>query len=159
MSDRPFSVDEYSSILKSEVAKLTAVFIVLFLLFIGIMLLCVSQIKEHKKKASYIQLGLSILLFSFLLVSLSVQIVSYKKDISDNSYIQYEGPAYIQEKKQLVLGGIPWSYPEYVISFELENIEYELLVSKSPGMDGYIDNLYIVFSKHSEYVLEIEEWN
>ena len=157
MSNRSFNVDKYSSILKSEVAKLTVAFIVLFLLFICIMLLCVSQIKKHKKKASYVQLGLSILLFSFLLVSLSIQIISYKKDISDNSYIQYEGPVRIREKKQLVLGGIPWSYPEYVISFKYENIEYELLMNKNPGVYGCIDNIYIVFSKHSEYVLEIEE--
>lgn len=157
MPNRPFNIDKYSSLMKSEVTKLTMLLIALFILFACAMILAVSQIKKRNKKVAYVQLALAVILFSFLLVSLMGQIGSFNKDITNSAYIRYEGPANIRMKKQLIFGGINSAYAEYIISFEYQGVQYELTLNKNGGLSGDIDNLYIVFSEHSKYVLEMEE--
>lgn len=156
MPSRPFNIDKYNTLLKSEVTKLTVILIVLFILFVCVIILSINQ-KKRNKKAAYVQLVLTLIIFPFLLVSLITQIGSFNKDITSNAYIQYEGPVSIQTKKQLILGGINSAYTEYIISFEYRSMQYELSVNKNYGFSGNTDNLYIVFSEHSKYILEIEK--
>lgn len=149
------NIEKYDSILKTELVKLAVVFGVLLLLLACVVWIYIPQMKKRKRKSTYIQLGLLVLVFSFLLVSLGIQIGSYGKDLADHSYIRYERAIQVRKRRQWVLGGVPTSYSEYEISFEYEGVRYALFATRDPGADGEADNYYIVFSEHSECILEI----
>jgi hypothetical protein len=95
-----------------------------------------------------------VLVFIFLSISLAAQIFSYNKDIAENSYIQYEGSAKIQTRKQIIFGGIPTGYTEYVVSFELNGEQVELYMRKDPNLVGDVDEIFVIYSEHSKYIIE-----
>lgn len=155
MPNHTYNIKDYETVLKNEVSKLAIILIVLCLLFIAIIIFSVIQIKKDKtKKLPYIQLIASIALFVFLAVFLTIQIVSYVKDISEKTYLQYEGPVNIRIERQVIFGGIPTAYDEYIVSFEHNGEHIELSMRKNYGLIGDIENVYIVYSKHSNYIIE-----
>lgn len=158
MPNYSYDIEKYESILKSEVMKLSIIAIVLLVLFSVIIVYSILQIKDDQtKKLSYIQLIAVIVLLVFLGISLGSQILSYKKDITEKSYMQYDGPANIRIEHQVILGGIPTGYNEYIISFNHDGNQVELFMRKDCGLSGDIDKVYIVYSKYSNYVFEIVE--
>ena len=157
MPNKAYDIDQCTSSLKSEVTTLTVVAIVLLVLFVTVIVCSILQIKNDKsKKLPYIQIIVAFMIFVFLSVSLGTQISSYSKDLSQNSYVQYEGVAKIHTRKQLVWGGIPTGYTEYVVSFELDGEQIELYMRKDPGFVGDVDNVFIVYAKHSKYIIDFE---
>ena len=157
MPDHTYDINKCTSLLKSEVTKLTIVAIVLLILFVAVIVLSIVQIKNDKlKKLPYVQIVAALIIFGFLSVSLGIQISSYSKDLSQNSYVQYEGAAAIQTRKQLIFGGIPTGYTEYVVSFELDGEQIELYMRKDPGFVGDINNVFIVYAKHSTHIIDFE---
>lgn len=153
------NIDLYNSILKSKVTQLAIIAIVLCIIFIAIIVYSIIQIKEDKtKKFPYFQLIAMIVIFIFLGISLGSQIMSFTKDINEEAYILYEGPAAVREKRQVILGGrLPTAYTEYIISFEQDGEQLELSTRKNYGFDNNVEKIYIVYSKHSNYILEIKE--
>ena len=155
MPNRTYNIEIYESTLRSEIIKLSVIAIILILLFVGIIIYSILQIKRDRvKKLPYIQLLCAILLMIFLSTSLGVQLISYGKDISEASYIQYEGPVHIRTDRQIVFGGIPTGYNEYIISFTHDGQHIELATRENPNFSGDIDKVYIVYSKHSNYIFE-----
>lgn len=152
------SIDLYNSILKSEVTQLAIIAIVLCIIFIAIIVYSIIQIKKDKtKKFPYFQLIAMLVIFIFLGISLGSQIMSFAKDINEEAYILYEGTAAVREKQQVILGGLPTGYTEYIISFEQDGEQLELSTRKNYGFDNNVEKIYIVYSKHSNYILEIKE--
>lgn len=151
----PNDIEKYESTLRNEIVKLSVIATVLILLFIGIIIYSFLQIKLDKtKKLPYIQLFATIVLLVFLSISLGLQIISYAKDISEASYIQYEGPVCIRMERQIVFGGIPTGYNEYIISFTHDGQQIDLAMRKDPKLSGDIEKAYVVYSKHSNYIFE-----
>lgn len=158
MPNHFYNIENYESTLKSELTKLTIIAVILSLLFIAIIVYSIIQIKNDKaKKFPYVQIIGSIALFVFLATSLSLQIISYTKDIAEETYIQYEGPANIRTERRIVFGGIPTGYNEYIISFKHNGELVELSTRKECGLIGDVEKIYIVYSKHSKYIFEIVE--
>jgi hypothetical protein len=156
MTIHSYNIENYESVLISEIIKLTIIAVILSLLFVAIIVYSIIQIKnDSTKKLPYIQLVGSIALFVLLAISLGLQIISYAKDITEETYIQYEGPANIRTERQIVFGGIPTGYTEYIVSFEQDGELIELSMRKSCGLTGEIEKVYIVYSKHSKYIFEI----
>ena len=154
MTNHSYNVD----LLKSEVIKLWIVAVVLSILFIFVIVCSIIQIKKEKtKKSPYVQLFVAIIVFIFLLIPLSSQISSFTKDIVEQKYVQYEGPANIRAERKTILGGIPTGYTEYIVSFEHNGEQIELSTRKDPGIYGDIEKIYITYSQHSDSILEITE--
>ena len=80
----------------------------------------------------------------------------YDAKISLYSFVEYKGSAKIESRKQFVFGGIPTSYTEYVISFEQDGKEVELVTKKRPDLIGDVDEIFIVYAKHSEFVIDFD---
>lgn len=93
----------------------------------------------------------------FLVASFCSSIAAYSKDISDEAYIQYEGPAEIVKKRKVVLGNIPTWYDEYVLLFYNDGELVELSTRKDYEADGNIKELYVVYAKNSGEILEFIE--
>ena len=158
MLNYPYDVGAYTSTLKSEVTKLTSIAIILALIFIFAIVYFAVQIKkDRRKKAPYFYSLLSIMIGTLLLFSLGSQIGTFTKDITEKTYIQYVGPVNVREDHQIVFGGIPTGYTEYIISFEQDGKNVELAMRKDHGRRGYIENVYIVYAKHSNFILELVE--
>lgn len=158
MTSYSYNIEKYESLLKSEMVNLTIIAVVLALLFIAIIVFSIAQIKGDKtKKMPYVQLAGSIVVFVFLAFSLGSQIISYEKDIAEKAYIQYEGPATLKTKRQIIFGGLPTGYNEYVVSFEQDGDQIELYTRKDLGFIGDIEKLYVVYSKYSNYIFEITQ--
>lgn len=158
MQNHSYNIDLYSSALKSEVIKLYIVATVLSILFIFVIVCSIIQIKKEKtKKIPYVQLLVAIIVFIFLLIPLSSQISSFTKDIVEQKYVQYEGPANVRAERKIILGGIPTGYTEYIISFEYNGEQIELSMRKDPGIEGNVEKIYIAYSQYSEFILEITE--
>lgn len=156
MPNYSYDIENYESILKSEVMKLSIIAVILLILFAVIIIYSILQIKNDRtKKSPYIQLIGAIVLLVFLVISLGSQILSYTKDITEKSYMQYEGPANIRTEHQVIFGGIPTGYNEYIVSFNHDGNQIELSMRKDCGLSGDIDKVYIVYSKYSNYVFEI----
>ena len=152
------NVDSYTSTLKSEVTQLTIIAAVLLIMFVAIIVYSIFQIKKDRtKKLPYVQLISAIVILLFLGVSLGSQIVSFSKDINEEAYVLYEGPATVREERQLILGALTTGYTEYIISFEHNGELIELSMRKDHGFSGDIEKIYVVYSKHSNYILEIKE--
>ncbi len=152
------NIDLYNSILKSEVTQLAIIATVLCIIFIAIIVYSIIQIKKDKtKKFPYFQLIASLAIFIFLGISLGSQIISFTKDINEEAYILYEGPAVVREERHVTFGGLPTGYTEYIISFEQDGEQLELSTRKNYGFDNNVEKIYIVYSKHSNYILEIKE--
>ena len=100
---------------------------------------------------------MAIIVFIFLLIPLSSQISSFTKDIVEQKYVQYEGPANVRAERKIILGGIPTGYTEYIISFEYNGEQIELSMRKDPGIEGNVEKIYIAYSQYSEFILEITE--
>lgn len=157
MPNKSYDIDQCTSSLKSEVTILTVVAVVLLILFVTVLVFSIRQIKNDKtKKLPYVQIIAALIIFIFLSVSLGTQIASYSKDLSQNSFVQYEGMAKIHTKKQLILGGIPTGYTEYVISFELDGEQIDLYMRKDPGFVGEVDNVFVVYAKYSKHIINFE---
>ena len=153
-----YDVKKYESVLKSEVTKLTVIAVMFSLLIIAVIVYVVIQIKhERTNKMLFFTLLGSIILFAFLAFCLGSQIYSYRKDIAEEAYMQYEGPATVKIERQIIFGRLPTGYNEYIISFEQDGKLNKLSMRKNCGLIGDIDNIYIVYSKHSNYILEIKE--
>ena len=93
----------------------------------------------------------------FLTISFGSSIVSYSKDISEEAYVQYEGPATISKRRKVVLGNIPTWYDEYVVSFDNNGEQVVLSTRKDYETEGNIENLYIVYAQNSGEILEFVE--
>lgn len=64
--------------------------------------------------------------------------------------------AKIHTKKQLIFGGIPTGYTEYVISFELDGEQIDLYMRKDPGFVGEVDDVVVVYAKCSKHIINFE---
>ena len=89
MPNHSYDISKCTSLIKSEVIKLTIVASVLLILFLSVIVLSIIQIKNDKtKKLPYVQIVAALIIFSFLLISLGAQIAAYSKDLTENSYVQ-----------------------------------------------------------------------
>lgn len=158
MPNRSYDIEAYNSTLQSEITKLWWIGIVLLIVLVAIVVYSVVLIRENKsKKLPYIQLIGSVVVSVFLMASFASTIVSYTKDVSEEAYVQYEGPAKINKKRKVVFGNIPTWYDEYVVSFNNNGEWVELSTRKDYDTEGVIENLYIVYARNSGEILEFIE--
>ena len=158
MSNHSYNIETYNATLQSEVNKLWGIGIVLLIVLITMIVYSIVLIKEDKtKKIPYIQLIGVVVISVFLTISFSSSIISYSKDISEEAYIQYEGPATISKRRKVVLGNIPTWYNEYVVSFNNNGEQVTLSTRKDYETEGNIENLYIVYAQNSGEILEFVE--
>lgn len=157
MSNYSYDINECISALKTELTMLIIIAIVLPILFISAMIFSASEIKDNKtKKSPYVKIIALIVVFCFMFVSLGRGIASCADDLTQRSFVEYKGSAKIESRKQFVFGGIPTSYTEYVISFEQDGKEVELVTKKRPDLIGDVDEIFIVYAKHSEFVIDFD---
>ena len=156
MLNYPYNVDSYNTILKSEAMKLSLIIIPLTIVFIILILFFSISIKKTKKKYLLIFLVGIVATYIFLSSSLILQINNFCKDLKEKAYIQYEGPATVLEERIYSGGSISTSY---YISFEHNGELVELTMDNDKGywLVGNIENIYIVYSKRSHYIVEIVE--
>lgn len=153
-----YDTEAYTSVLKSELTKLSVIAVILALIFVFIIVYSAFQIKEDKyKKIPYIQLVLSAVIGVFLLFSLGTQISAFAKDISNEAYIQYEGSVDIREEDHVVFGSLPTGYTEYIISFQQNCENVELAMREDCGLRGHVKNVYIVYAENTKFILDIVE--
>ncbi len=158
MTNHSYNVEAYNAALQSEVNKLWGIGIALLIVLIAMIVYSIVLIKEDKtKKIPYIQLIGVVVISIFLTISFGSSIASYSKDISEEAYIQYEGPATISKRRKVVLGNIPTWYNEYVVSFDNNGEQVTLSTRKDYGTEGDIENLYIVYAQNSGKILEFTE--
>ena len=157
MPNHSYDISKCTSLIKSEVIKLTIVASVLLILFLSVIVLSIIQIKNDKtKKLPYVQIVAALIIFSFLLISLGAQIAAYSKDLTENSYVEYTGAATITTRKQIIFGGIPTGYTEYVITFEHEGRNVELYMRKEPDLIGNVSEITIVYATNSNYIIDFD---
>lgn len=158
MPERSYDVGSYNLTLRSEVNELWCIGILLLIVLIAMIVYSAVLIREDmKKKFPYIQLIAVVVISVFLITSFGSSIISHYKDISEEAYIQYEGPATISKRRQVVFGNIPTWHNEYIISFNNNGEQVELSTRKDYGTEGDIENLYIVYAKNSGIILEFTE--
>lgn len=158
MQNHSYDVKTYNSILQSEVNKLWGIGILLFIVLVAMVVYSIILIREDKtKKFPYVQLIGVIVISAFLITSFGLSVSLYSKDITEEAYIQYEGPATISKKRKVVLGNIPTWYNEYVVSFNNNGEQVELSTRKDYETEGDIENLYIVYAQNSGKILEFIE--
>ena len=158
MSNHSYNVEAYNASLQAEVKKLWGIGIVLLIVLIAIIVYSIVLIKEDRtKKFPYIQLIGVVVISIFLTISFGSSIVSYSKDISEEAYVQYEGPATISKRRKVVFGNIPTWYEEYVVSFDNNGEQVVLSTRKDYETEGNIENLYIVYAQNSGEILEFVE--
>ena len=157
MCNHPYDIERYEAILKSQLTRLTIYAVLFLIMFVILLVQSISLIDSNsKKKRPYIEL-LSIIIPFAIIVSLigfplGSQIVSCKKDISEQAYIQYEGPVVINTEKMVSHDGI--HSKTYIISFDQNGERVELPYGKKrPTSDT---NVYLVYSKHAKSIIEIE---
>ena len=157
MPNHTYDVEIYNAIIQTELNKLWGIGALLLIVLIAMVIYSVVLIREDKKKKfPYVQLIGVVLVSAFLMVSLGSSIISYSKDISEEAYIQYEGPATISKRRKVVLGNIPTWYNEYVISFN-NGEQVELSTRKDYQKEGDVEKLYIVYAQNSGEILEFAE--
>lgn len=170
MSNHLYDVDKCRMLLKSQVTILTLVAIGLFILFVSVVVWSIVEIKNEKKKndkkkkgkvkklpyVPYVQIAVALIVFCFLSVCLGNQMGTFLKDLAQDSYVVYQGAATIQTKREVRYGGIPTAYTEYVISFEQAGKKIELYTRKDPDRIGDIDDVFIVYAEHSNYMIEFD---
>ncbi len=153
MPNHPYDVETYNAALQSEVNKSWGIGIALLIVLIAMVVYSIALIKEDKtKKFLYVQFIGLVVLSVFLITSFCSTILRYSKDISEEAYIQYEGPATIRKRR--IFG--TW-LDEYVISFNNNGEQVELTTSKNYKAEGDIENLYIVYAQNSGEILEFIE--
>ena len=158
MSNHSYNVEAYNASLQAEVNKLWGIGIVLLIVLIAMIVYSIVLIKEDRtKKFPHIQLIGVVVISVFLTISFGSSIVSYSEDISEEAYVQYEGPATISKRKKVVLGNILTWYDEYVVSFDNNGEQVVLPTRKDYGIEGNIENLYIVYAQNSGEILEFVE--
>lgn len=163
MQNQSLNVDLYNSTLKSEVIKLSIIAVALVAIFAFIIIYSIIEIKSKKSKSNkkakiipYIQLFAAIGIFVFLSVSLGSQIVSFSRDLAEEAYILYEGPANVRTENRVIFGGLPTGYTEYIISFEQNGKSVELYTRKDYGLGENMGKVYIVYSQYTNSILEFE---
>ena len=170
MSGHLYDVDKCRTLLKSQVTILTLVAVGLLVLFVSVVVLSIVEIKNGKKKndkkkkgkvkklpyVPYVQIAVALIVFCFLSVCLGNQMGTFLKDLAQDSYVVYQGAATIQTKREVRYGGIPTAYTEYVISFEQAGKKIELYTRKDPDRIGDIDDVFIVYAEHSNYMIEFD---
>lgn len=150
MPNHPYDVEAYNAALQSELNKMWGIGIALLIVLIAMVVYSIVLIKEDKtKKFPYIQLIGVVVISVLLTISFSSSIISYSKDISEEAYIQYEGPATISKRR--IFG--TW-LDEYVISFNNNGEQVTLSTRKDYETEGNIEKLYIVYAQNSEEILE-----
>ena len=158
MSNHSYDVETYNTALQSEVNKLWGIGILLVIILVAMVVYSVVLIKEDRtKKFPYVQLIGVVVISAFLITSFSYSIILHSKDIAEEAYIQYEGPATISKRRKVVLGNIPTWYNEYVVSFNNNGEQVTLSTRKDYGPEGDIENLYIVYAQNSGEILEFLE--
>ena len=158
MSHHAYDIDAYNSTLQSELNKLWGIGILLLIVLIAMVIYSIVLIQEDRnKKFPYIQLISVVVISVFLITSFSYSVFLHSKDISEEAYIQYEGPATISKRRKVVLGSIPTWYNEYVVSFNNNGEQVELSTRKDYGTEGDIEYLYIVYAQNSGKILKFIE--
>lgn len=153
MSNSSYFVDAYNATLKSEITGRIFIIAALLVLLLLIFLYSFLQIRKDKaKKGAYTFLGMMILVFAFFGVSLGSEIASYAKDIREQAYIMYEGPATIRTERQVVYGST-MRYDNYVLSF-YDDQQIEIYMEERPKDVGNVKKMYIVYSQHAKCLLE-----
>lgn len=172
MSGHLYDVDKCRTLLKSQVTILTLVAVGLLVLFVSVVVLSIVEIKNGKKKndkkkngkreskklpyVPYVQIAVALVIFCFLSVCLGNQIGTFLKDLNQDSYVVYQGTATVRTKREVRYGGIPTAYTEYVISFEQAGKKIELYTRKEPKRTGDVDEVFIVYAEHSNYMIEFD---
>lgn len=165
MSGHLYDVDKCRTLLKSQVTILTLVAVGLLVLFVSVVVLSIVEIKNGKTKKGkakklpyvpYVQIAVALVIFCFLSVCLGNQIGTFLKDLNQDSYVVYQGTATVRTKREVRYGGIPTAYTEYVISFEQAGKKIELYTRKEPKRTGDVDEVFIVYAEHSNYMIEFD---
>lgn len=160
MLNYSYDINVCMSALRSELTKLIIAAVLLLVVFTAAMIFSVSEIKDgkkqkkQKKKWPYVQAAVLSIVFCLLLFFMGRQIVFYSEDLTQSSFAEYKGPATIKERKLAI--GFKSVQTEYVISFEQDGREVELLVKKEPDRIGDVDEIFIVYAVHSEVVIEFD---
>ena len=145
MLNHPYNVDLYNATLKAEATKLSIIFVLLTIVFIVSLLFFINSIKKKQKRSLFIiSLGI-VAAYIFLGTSLCLQIANFHKDVKEEAYMQYEGPATVREERAYSAGSLSFSY---IISFEQDEKLVELTMNNSDGhrLVGNIENIYIIYS-------------
>ena len=156
MLNHPYNVDSYDAMLKSEMIKLGLISIPLTIVVVILILYFAISIKKTKKKSLLIFLVGMVVAYIFLSSSLFLQITKFGKDLKEQAYVQYEGPATVREDRVYSEGFLSVSY---YITFEHNGELVELTMDNDKGywLVGNIKNICIVYSKRSHYIVEIVE--
>ena len=155
MPNHLYDVEKYNSILQSEVNKLWGIGILGLIVLVAMVVYSIFLIREDKtKKFPYVQLVAVVVISVFLITSFGLSVSSYSKDLTEEAYIQYEGPATISKRRKVVFGNIPTWYDEYIVSFHNNGEKVELSTRKDYETEGDIENLYIVYAQNSGVILE-----
>ncbi len=150
-----YDVETYNTKIKSELNTLWIIGAILLIIIVAIVVYSIVLIRDDKtKKFPYIQLICVCVIAVFLIISFSSSIFRYSKDLSDEAYVQYEGPASIVKKRKMVLGNIPTWYNEYVVTFNNNGENVELSTRKDNETEGSIEKIYIVYAENSGEILE-----
>ena len=162
-----YDVDAYNLILKSEIRSLVIIAVIFLPLLAYLIFHSICEIKNESKEQKgrkkrkkhriflYVQLVLVIIVCILLLTSLILQISSYAKDLKEEAYCIYEGPANIQIEKKLIIGELKLRDVDRIISFECDGEIIELLFEDDIGLAGYVDKVRVVYAQNSRYVIEI----
>lgn len=155
--NHPYDIEKYRHLLRTDLVTLSAVASVLAVLLIGLIVYTILQIRKNKtKKLPYISLLAIIAVAILLSISMTSSIRSLAQDVSEGAYIAYEGTVNVCREKWVLAGGIPTSYDEYRITFWDGGEQVTLTVRKDPGFAGDAEGVYLVYTKHSNRLLEIE---
>ena len=156
MSNCFYDVDKYNDILKSKLIGFIIIAIMFLILFIALVWYAFFQAKKSKQKNPLCTwVGAAIVATAFLGTALGFQMASYVQDICEEAYVQYEGPASIRTERQSTGGLYSRSYTESILSFYHNGKQIELIVDdKELEHEGNIENIYVVYSKHSTCMLE-----
>lgn len=158
MPNHSYDVETYNTTLQSEVNKLWWIGVVLLIVLIAMVIYSIILIKEDKTKIfPYAQLIVVVVIFVFLITSFSSSIISYSKDISEEAYIEYKGPATISKRRKVIFGNIPTWYNEYVVSFNNNGEQVVLSTRKDYETMGNIESVYIVYAQNSGEILKFLE--
>ena len=162
MNNPYYSIEQCESILRAEAKATSDIITLIAVVFAGIFIYCiVALLIKRRKKTSctsvYIELIsviVGIVVFSFYLIP---RYTAPLRDINEQAYIQYEGPAIIQSKK--MVDGFEWfsarSSSKYYVSLEQNGETIELKMDDSEER-GYYEKVYITYGKHSKLVIQFD---
>ena len=158
MNDPYYSIEQCEEIL-NRYAKLTGIIsAVILLLSIACVIWCIILIEKKKtlkaRAFAILDLFIVICVACILLYNVAPQFISTTRDIREQSYIQYEGPATIISEEVVDYNSFSW-WTKYYASFKHNGKTIEARIYGHEECDHY-DKVYITYGKHSKYAIQFD---